>query len=163
VPIDPIQGARHNILLCHVDRPSEGFHPIRPRPRPRRRSPCCLHHSVSHPAKEEGICLNEVLDRMTMQVFVREHDTMIAASVQSDVDGIPKGAHYVLLKRANETGSPGTLFTINRKAKTGVACDVLLDHVISDLLRLSATPLVSRCAWGLTFGLTGWGPVTFGM
>ena len=28
---------------------------------------------------------------MTMQVFVREYGTMIAASVQSDVDGIPKG------------------------------------------------------------------------
>jgi hypothetical protein len=36
---------------------------------------------------------------MTMQVFVREYGTMIAASVQSDVDGIPKGAHDVLLKR----------------------------------------------------------------
>jgi hypothetical protein len=26
---------------------------------------------------------------------------MIAAPVQGDVDGIPKGSHYVLLKRAN--------------------------------------------------------------
>src|SRR5688572_13641388 len=28
VPIDPVQGARHDILLCRVDRPGEGFHPI---------------------------------------------------------------------------------------------------------------------------------------
>src|SRR5664279_4591367 len=30
-----------------------------------------------------------------MQVFVREHFTMIAAPVQCDVEGIPKGSHYV--------------------------------------------------------------------
>jgi hypothetical protein len=30
-----------------------------------------------------------------MQVFVRENCTMIAAAVQCDVDGIPKGSHYV--------------------------------------------------------------------
>src|SRR5438445_10842253 len=41
---------------------------------------------VGHPAKEEGIGLVEVLDRVTMQVFVREHCTMIAAPVQCDVD-----------------------------------------------------------------------------
>src|SRR5215470_15680305 len=104
VPIDPVQGARHDVLLCRVDGPGEGFHPIRSRSRPRRRPPCCLHHFVSHPAKEEGIGLLEVLDRVTMQVFVREHCTMIAAPVQCDVDVIPKGSHYyVLLKRANET------------------------------------------------------------
>src|SRR4029434_6907904 len=61
----------------------------------------CLHHFVSHPPKEEGIGLVEVLDRVTMQLFVRGNCTMIAAPVQSDVDGIPKGSHYVLLKRAN--------------------------------------------------------------
>src|SRR4029453_19325702 len=27
VPIDPVQGARHDVLLCRVDRPGEGFHP----------------------------------------------------------------------------------------------------------------------------------------
>jgi hypothetical protein len=31
---------------------------------------------------------------VTKQVFVREHCTMIAAPVQCDVDGIPKGSHY---------------------------------------------------------------------
>jgi hypothetical protein len=35
---------------------------------------------------------------MTMQVFVREHCTMIAAPVQCDVDGIPKGSHYASLQ-----------------------------------------------------------------
>jgi len=30
-----------------------------------------------------------------MQLFVREHCTMIAAPVQCDVDGIQKGSHYV--------------------------------------------------------------------
>ena len=29
-----------------------------------------------------------------MQVFVRGYCTMIAAPVQCDVDGIPKGSHY---------------------------------------------------------------------
>src|SRR5512143_92899 len=95
VPIDPVQGARHDVLLCRGDRPGEGFHPFRPRPCPRRRPPRCLHHFVGHPAKEEGIGLVEVVDRVTMHVFVREHGTMIAAPVQCDVDGIPKGAHYV--------------------------------------------------------------------
>jgi hypothetical protein len=59
VPIDPVQGARHDVLLCRVDRPGEGFHPFRPRSRPRWRPPRCLHHFVSHPAKEEGIGLVE--------------------------------------------------------------------------------------------------------
>jgi len=46
--------------------------------------------------------LVEVLDRVTMQVFIRRDCTVIAAPVQCDVDGIPKGSHYVFLKRANE-------------------------------------------------------------
>src|SRR5436190_4637487 len=94
VPIDPVQGARHDVLLCRGDRPGEGFHPIRPRSRPRRRPKRCLHHFVSHPAKEESIGLVEVFHRVTMQVFVRGNCTMIAAPVQCDVDGIPKGSHY---------------------------------------------------------------------
>src|SRR5687768_15549932 len=94
VPIDPIQGARHDVLLCRVDRSAEGFHPIGHLSRPRGPKRC-LHHFVSHPAKEEGIRPVEVLDRVTMQVFVRENSTMIAAPIQRDVDGIPKGSHYV--------------------------------------------------------------------
>src|SRR2546427_8673898 len=74
-PIDPVQGARHDVLLCRVDRPCEGFHPIRPRSRLRRRPERRLHHFVSHPAKEEGIGLVEALDRVTMQVFRSEEHT----------------------------------------------------------------------------------------
>ena len=44
-------------------------------------------------AKEESIGLAEVLACVTMQVVVRDHFTMIAAPVQGDVDGIPKGSH----------------------------------------------------------------------
>jgi hypothetical protein len=58
----------------------------------------CLHHLVGHPAKEEGIGLEEVLDRVTMQVFVRDPFTMIVAAVQCEVDGIPKGSHYVRVR-----------------------------------------------------------------
>ena len=39
--------------------------------------------------------MDDVFHRVTMQVFVRDHLSMIAAPVQCDVDGIPKGAHYV--------------------------------------------------------------------
>src|SRR5678816_2302838 len=42
-----------------------------------------LHHFVRDPAKEEGIGLVEVRGRVTMQVFVRDHCTMIAAPVWS--------------------------------------------------------------------------------
>jgi hypothetical protein len=59
--------AVYGIALYAVGR---SLHPIRPRSRPRRRPKGCLHHFVSHPAKEEGIGLVEVLDRVTMQVFV---------------------------------------------------------------------------------------------
>src|SRR3989454_11210672 len=37
----------------------------------------------------------EVLDRGTVQVFVRGGCTMIAAPVQCDVDGVPKRSHYI--------------------------------------------------------------------
>src|SRR5262252_1806927 len=77
------------------------------------------------PAKKEGISLDEVLDRMTMQVFVREHETMIAASVQSDVDGIPKGSHYVLLKRDDDLAlalrATGKGIISNRKTESPAA------------------------------------------
>ena len=66
-----------------------------PGSRPRRRSPRGLHHFVGDPAKEERIGPGDVLGRVTMQVFVRDHRTMIAAPVQGDVDGIPKGSHDV--------------------------------------------------------------------
>ncbi len=47
-----------------------------------------------HPAEEKGIGLIEVLGRVTMQVIVRRDCTMIAAPVQGDVDGVPKGSHF---------------------------------------------------------------------
>jgi hypothetical protein len=50
---------------------------------------------ISHSAKKEGIGAVEVLDRVTMQLFVRDSCTMIAAPVQCDVDGVSKGSHYV--------------------------------------------------------------------
>src|SRR5213080_3333939 len=106
VPIDPVQGARHDVLLCRVDRPGEGFHPIRPRSRLRRRPPRCLHHFVGHPAKEKGIGLVEVLDRVTMQVFVRGDCTMIAAPVQCDVDGVPKGSHFARVPPMGDNPEP---------------------------------------------------------
>src|SRR5438874_6092110 len=65
VPIDPVQGARHDVLLCPVDCPGEGFHPFRPRSRRHRRPPRCLHHFVRHPAKEESIGLVEVFHHVT--------------------------------------------------------------------------------------------------
>jgi transaldolase len=110
LPIDPVQGARHHVLLRRVDRPGEGKspigHPIRPHPRPRRRPPRCLHHLVGHPAKEEGIGSGDVLDRVTMQFFVRENCAMIAAPIQCDVAGIPKGLHYVKICRPRSLASP---------------------------------------------------------
>jgi hypothetical protein len=37
--------------------------------------------------------LDDVFHRVTMDVFVRDPFTMIAAPVQCDVDGISKGSH----------------------------------------------------------------------
>ena len=61
---------------------------------------CCDHRAIladedlhRHAAKQEGIGLVEVLDRVTMQVFVRGDCTVIAAPVQRDVDGVSKGTH----------------------------------------------------------------------
>jgi hypothetical protein len=39
--------------------------------------------------------LREGLGRVTMQLFVRDHGPTIAAPVQGDVDGIPKGSHWL--------------------------------------------------------------------
>jgi hypothetical protein len=38
-----------------------------------------------------------------MQLFVRDDCAMIAAPVQCDVDGIPKGSHFVLTEMARES------------------------------------------------------------
>src|SRR4051812_35327659 len=42
-----------------------------------------------------------------MQVFVRDPDAMIAAPVQGDVDGIPKGPHYVRILWYRAANGPG--------------------------------------------------------
>jgi hypothetical protein len=65
--------------------------------------------SVDHSAKKEGIGLLEVLDRVTMQFFVRDYCTMITAPVQRDVDGISKGSHFVRVPLTVQRRKPCTL------------------------------------------------------
>jgi len=65
---------------------------------------------VNHPAKQEGIGLGKALGRVTMQVFVRDDCPMIAAPVQCDVDGIPKGSHYGTVSPGPETSKVIPLF-----------------------------------------------------
>jgi hypothetical protein len=60
---------------------------------------------VGHSAKEESIGPGDVFHRVTMDVFVRDAFTMIAAPVQCDVDGIQKGSHYVRVPIAIRQGS----------------------------------------------------------
>jgi hypothetical protein len=47
------------------------------------------------PDQREAHRLGRCFHRVTMQVFGRDHFQMIAAPVQCDVDGIPKGSHGV--------------------------------------------------------------------
>ena len=89
----PGQGARHDILLCRVDRPGEGFHPIghpiRPHSRPRGpRHAASIISWITRP--KEGIGLREVLGRVTMRDFVRDYCPMISTR-QCDVDGYRRG------------------------------------------------------------------------
>lgn len=93
VPIDPGQGARYDELLRGVDGPGEGVHPVRPRARRRRRPPARFHQLVGHPAQEQRVSPEDGLDRMEMQVLVRDHLAVITAPVQGDVDGIPERSH----------------------------------------------------------------------
>ena len=110
-----LKRARHDVLLGRVDRAGEGFHPLGhpfgPQPicRP---PPRGLHHFVSDPAKEQGIGLGEFLGPETMQFFVRGTCTMIDAAVQRDVDGIPKGSHYVRVPIA--IGRPNLYLWVSR-------------------------------------------------
>jgi hypothetical protein len=46
----------------------------------------------------------EVLDCVTMHVFVRGDGKMIAATVQRDVDGVPKGSHFARVPPMGYTG-----------------------------------------------------------
>ena len=63
------------------------------------RSPHGFHPFVNRPAKEKGVGPGNVLDRVTMQLFVRDDCTMIAAPAQCDVDG-SEGVALTLLKRS---------------------------------------------------------------
>jgi hypothetical protein len=78
-------------------------------------------------AKKEGIGPVEVLDRVTMQLFVREHFTVIAAPVQCDVDGIPKGSHSVRVPiiqgHSNDSRFAAPLFW-RRAADAGLGLDL---------------------------------------
>jgi hypothetical protein len=104
VPVHMAEGARHNVFLRRVDRPGERLHPIGhplgPCSRPRQRPPGGLNHFVRHPAKDEGVSLREALGRTTMQLLIRDHRAMIAASIQCDVDRIPKGSHSASVPRS---------------------------------------------------------------
>jgi len=96
VPIDPIQGARHDVLLGAVDRPGEGDHPISHPVRPRsgrRLPPRCLHHFVGHPAKEKGIGPCQVGGVMAMQLLVSDSLPVIAAAVKGYVDRVSERSH----------------------------------------------------------------------
>ena len=144
VPIDPVQGARHDVLLCRVDSPGEGLHPVRPRSRRHRPPPPCLHQFVSHAAKEKGIGLVEVLGVVTNQFFVREDCPMIAAPVQGDVDGIPKGSHHVTVSpivwRSKLCPSPAP-----RQPPDDAACCRARDQPSPCTLSVRHAPLVSAC------------------
>ena len=109
VPINPVQCARHDVLLLRVDRPGERFHPIRSLSGWRRVSPRCFHHFVRHPSKEQSISPLDALRRTTMQLFVRDSFTMIATSVERDVDRISKWSHVLLTAARPEPPSHSTI------------------------------------------------------
>jgi hypothetical protein len=50
---------------------------------------------ISDAAEEERIGLLDVLQMVTMQLFIGDAYSMIDASIQGDVDGIPEASHYV--------------------------------------------------------------------
>ena len=93
IPVDPLQGARYDVLPLRIDGAREGLHPLGSRSRRHGPAPSRLHHLVRHPSEKERIGLLDVLDRVTMQSGVGDHRAMIAAPVQRDVDGITKRLH----------------------------------------------------------------------
>jgi hypothetical protein len=100
VPIDPVQGSRHDVLLCAVDRLGEGDHPISHPVRPcsrRRLPPRCLHHLVGHPAKEKGIGSFQMRGPIAIRLLVRgDRHPVIAAAVEGDVDRVSERSHRLL-------------------------------------------------------------------
>lgn len=92
IPTNPIQGARHDIFRRPVEGPGEGLRPLRHLRW--RRAPRCFHHSAGHPAEQQSIGPGEDLGGVTMQIRARGDHTVLAASVQRDVDVISKRSHH---------------------------------------------------------------------
>ena len=96
VPIDLVQGARHDVLLGPVDLLGEGdvcvIHPVRPCSR-RRLPPRCLHHLVGHPAKQQGIGALQAGGPVAMRLLVRDPHLVINAAVEGDVDRVSERSH----------------------------------------------------------------------
>jgi hypothetical protein len=91
VPVDSIQGVRHDVFFCRIDGSGERFHPLRHPIRSRagrHRTPPRFHQLVRHSTKEEGIGPLDMLRRVTMKVFVGDDRPVVAAPVQCDIDGI---------------------------------------------------------------------------
>jgi hypothetical protein len=93
VPIDLVQGARNNVFLGSVDGLGEGFHPSGSGAWRGWGAKGSFHHLVDDPSKQQGIGPVEILDRVTMEVLVDKTSAMIAAAVESDVDGVAQGSH----------------------------------------------------------------------
>ena len=93
VPIDPLQRARHDVLLCRVDRPGEGS--IQSGLAPGRAAAETLPPSWRRSPGQRGAHRPGRGSRPRDDAGLRPGDrSMIAAPVQCDVDGIPKGSHY---------------------------------------------------------------------
>jgi len=54
--------------------------------------------------KQQGIGLIENICRVTVQLFVRGDRTVIAAAVQCDIEGVPKGSHVAKVRPAGRPG-----------------------------------------------------------
>ena len=94
VPVDLVEGARDDVLLCGVDRLGEGLHPVGQRGCLRRGAEGCLHHLVDDAAEEESVGAFEVFGGVAVEIFIGDAGSVIAAAVQGDVDGVAKGAHW---------------------------------------------------------------------
>ena len=49
---------------------------------------------ASPPIREHGIAPGDVLHRVAVQILVRYPHRVVVASIQGDVDGVAKGAHW---------------------------------------------------------------------
>jgi hypothetical protein len=96
--------------------------------------------------------LGEVLGRVTMQVFVRDPYAMIAAPVQCDVDGIPKGSHCVSVPPDGEASEtmPFTPVVSSNDSLGGAAAWLAESFTgkVSKTLLLTSRLLLARTAVG---------------